>query len=96
MTIEDKNIAPLSAIILKELSAGRPVEITGGMVANIRTMEEYLQKKDRTDGLFGEIISWRLDRTALIATRKIPLWAYQIFEAHMWEAPEMERWKVKK
>lgn len=92
--INEANVGYLPAIILKELKANRPCEVTGAIVATIKTMEDYEQRKYRLIGLFGEIIQWRSDRTALIATRKMPKWAAEFVHAHINEAPEMERWKT--
>ena len=89
----EKNVGPLFAIILKEISAGRPVEVTGGILLHVTTMDDYERNRSRISGLFGEVIQWKSDRTALIATRKMPGWVARVIENHIWEAPEMERWK---
>lgn len=85
------NVGYLPTMVMRELKAGRPCEITGGIVATVKTMEDYEIRKDRIRGKFGEIVQWRADRTALIATRPVPEWVIKILEAHMDEAPE--RWR---
>lgn len=88
----DDKVGYLPHMVLRELTAGRSCEIAGGIVATIKTMEDYEKRKDRIRGKFGEIIQWRADRTALIATRPVPDWVIKILESHMNEAPE--KWRI--
>lgn len=92
--MNEANVGYLPAMILKEIKAGRSCEITGGIVAYIGKIEDYEQRKDRLLGKFGEIIQWTEHRKALIATRPMPSWAIKILDAHINEAPEMERWRI--
>jgi len=90
--INEANVGYLPAMVLKEIKAGRKCEITGGLCRDVKTLEEYNRLLPQMGGKFGEIIQWKSDRTAMIATRAMPAWAVRVLELHIYEAQEMERW----
>jgi hypothetical protein len=85
----------LPSLVVKELLAGREVEITGGMCTHFTTAADYKKRKADLTGKFGEVINDRPDRKrTLVATRNPPPWALQIIHEHIWERKEMEQWKI--
>lgn len=82
----------LIGIIYKELSAGRPCEVTGSVVATISDMDKLRRDRERFIGKFGEVIH-RKDK-AFIATRDPPMWAREKIHKAIWECEEMIRWDV--
>ena len=84
----------LPGLILKELAANRSVEITGSLVATIKTRTDYETRRYRLIGRFGEVIKRNSDGIALIATREIPEWACLKVHEVIWDCDEMLRWKV--
>lgn len=90
--INDMNIGYLPAIVLKEIKAGRKCEIVGGLCRDVNTMDDYRRLRERMQGKFAEIIGWKKDRTAQIATRNMPKWAIDALEKALETCPEMERW----
>lgn len=95
MPIIQANIGYLPAIVYKELLAGRTVDITGGLLMRLTSLDEYQERKPRLHGKFGEVISWTPGGTkALIATRPPPQWAEQKIHETIWECESMQRWPV--
>jgi hypothetical protein len=95
VALNPANYGYLPAIVIKELQAGRTVEITGGLFAIITSMDDYHTRKYRLIGKFGEIIGWaNSNKKALVATRSPPPWAEAIIHKHIWEAEEMFRWQI--
>ena len=92
MVLNEANVGYLPAVVLKEIKAGRKCDVTGGVCRVILNMEEYEHVLSQLRGKFGEVIQWKTDRTALIATRQIPSWAIEVLEHHIYEADEMARW----
>lgn len=92
MTTNESNHGYLPAMVKKEILAGRKCEITGGVCRHLETMDDYNRVLPQMRGKFGEIIQWKADRTALIATRPLPMWAIEVMERHLEEADEMARW----
>lgn len=88
------NIGYLKGIVIKELTAGRQCEITGGMLIHIADIKDYHKKKDKLVGKFAEVISRKSDGTALIATRSPPPWAEKKIDEVIWDCEEMIRWDV--
>lgn len=84
----------LPGMVLKELKSGRSVEITGSLVATIKTHSDYESRKDRLIGKFGEVVARNKDGIALIATREMPEWACILVHEKIWDCDEMLRWKV--
>jgi hypothetical protein len=84
----------LPGMILKELNAGRHCEVTGSLVATIKTQEDYEKRRDRLIGRFGEVVNRNSDGIALIATREMPEWARLKVHEVIWDCDEMLRWKV--
>lgn len=85
----------LCGMVLKEINSGRSVEITGSLVATIKTRSDYESRRDRLIGKFGEVVHRNKDGIALIATRDLPEWAAMKVHEVIWECDEMLRWKVK-
>lgn len=92
--VNPANIGYLRGIVLKELSAGRRCEITGGVCIQINDREDYNKKKDKLIGKFGEVISRTPSNVALIATRSPPSWAEKKIDEFIWDCDEMLRWYV--
>lgn len=92
--INPANIGYLPALVLKELAMGRSCEITGGLVATIKTHEDYKTREYRLMGKFGEVVARRQDGTALIATRSPPEWAEKKIHSIIWDCEEMARWFI--
>lgn len=92
MTLNPANTGYLLAIVWKEISSGRACEIIGGLNITVNSKDDYERKLGQMRGLFGEIIKWKSNGETMIATRRMPEWACNILEAHIWEAEEMERW----
>lgn len=90
--MNEANIGYLPAIVRKEVLGGRKCEITGGVCRSITNMDDYNRVLHQMRGKFGEIIQWKADRTALIATRPMPVWAIDNLEKHIYESDEMARW----
>lgn len=90
--INEMNIGYLPAIVLKEIKAGRKCEIVGGLCRDVRNMEDYNRLLPMMRGKFAEVIGWKKDKTAQIATRNIPGWAVNALETALATCPEMERW----
>ena len=90
--INPANIGYLHGVIYKELSAGRPCEVTGSVVTTIENMNDYDKEFDRLVGKFGEVIH-RKDK-AFIATRDPPMWAREKIHSVIWDCEEMIRWEV--
>lgn len=88
------NIGYLPGMVLKELKSGRSVEVTGGIVATIKTREDYETRRNRLMGKFGEVINRNRDGIALIATREMPEWACLMVHEKIWNCDEMLRWMV--
>jgi len=84
----------LPGLILKEINAGRQCEVTGSIVATIKTRSDYESRRDRLIGKFGEVVHRNKDGVALIATREIPEWACLMVHEKIWDCDEMLRWKV--
>lgn len=84
----------LPGLILKEINAGRSVEVTGSIVATIKTRSDYETHKYRLIGKFGEVVHRNKDGIALIATRDLPEWARLKVHEVIWDCDEMLRWKV--
>ena len=84
----------LCGMVLKEINAGRSVEITGSLLATIKTHSDYENRKDRLIGKFGEVVHRNKDGVALIATREMPEWACLKVHEVIWDCDEMLRWKV--
>jgi hypothetical protein len=84
----------LCALILKELAANRSVEVTGSLLATIKTRADYETRKYRLIGKFGEVVARNKDGVALIATREMPEWACLLVHEKIWDCDEMLRWKV--
>jgi hypothetical protein len=91
-TINEANIGYLPAMVLKEIKAGRKCELTGGVYLHVKDMAEYTRVLSKLRGKFGEVIQWKADRTALIATRAMPVWAIDAMEKELPKCEEMERW----
>lgn len=91
-TINEANIGYLPAVVLKEIKAGRKCEMTGGLCRSVKNMDDYNRLLPMMRGKFGEIIQWKADRTAMIATRVIPTWAIDVLEKELPKCEEMERW----
>lgn len=81
-------------IVLKEISAGRRCEITGGVCLRIENKDDYDKKKDKLIGKFAEVVTRKSDGTALIATRSPPPWAEKKIDEFIWDCDEMLRWYV--
>ena len=92
--INPANVGYLPGMILKEIAAGRSVEITGSIVATIKTRSDYESRRDRLIGKFGEVVHRNKDGIALIATRDLPEWACILVHEKIWDCDEMLRWKV--
>jgi hypothetical protein len=90
------NIGYLPGLILKELSAGRKCELTGGICLSIDNREDYDRKKDKLTGKFGEVVARKSNGVALIATRTPPPWAEKKIDEVIWDCEEMLRWDVPK
>jgi len=84
----------LPGLILKEINAGRQCEVTGSIVATIKTRSDYESRRSRLIGKFGEVINRNKDGIALIATREMPEWAATKLHEFIWDCDEMLRWKV--
>jgi hypothetical protein len=82
----------LPSLVVKELLAGREVEITGGLYTHFKTAADYKQKKADLVGKFGEVIV--RGKVTKVATRNPPPWALQVIHDHIWERKEMENWKI--
>lgn len=98
MAYNKANMGYIPAIILKEISSGREVEVVGGAYANIRNRQDYQNKKERLKGLFGEIVGWK-GKTTMIATRSIsdcPEWVREMIDQSAWDHPMMFRWQAPK
>jgi len=98
MAYNKANMGYIPAIVLKEIAAGREIEITGGAYAVIKNRKDYDDRKYRLIGLFGEIIGWK-GKTTMIATRSIsdcPEWVKEMVDQHSWDHPMMFRWQVPK
>jgi hypothetical protein len=94
MTINLANVGYLPGMILKEIAAGRSVEVTGSLLATIKTRSDYEDRKYRLIGRFGEVVNRNKDDVALIATREMPEWACLLVHEKIWDCDEMLRWKV--
>jgi hypothetical protein len=94
MTINLANVGYLPGMILKEIAAGRSVEVTGSLLATIKTRADYETRKYRLIGKFGEVVARNKDGVALIATREMPEWACLKMHEVVWDCDEMLRWKV--
>lgn len=94
MTGNVANHGYLPGMILKELKAGRSVEVTGSIVATIKTRSDYESRRSRLIGKFGEVVARNKDGVALIATREMPEWACLMVHEKIWDCDEMLRWKV--
>ena len=92
--VNPANIGYLRGIVLKELSAGRKCEITGGVCTHIENKDDYNRKKDKLVGKFGEVVSRTQSGSALIATRAPPPWAEKKIDEVIWDCDEMLRWDV--
>jgi len=93
MPIIPANIGYLKGVVLKELSAGRKCEITGGVYIHIDNCEDYELKKQKLIGKFGEVVT-RNAESAFIATRSPPPWAEKKIDEVIWDCEEMIRWDV--
>jgi len=93
MSINPANIGYLCGVLLKELSSGRTCEITGSIVATIKTHQDYIDRKYRLIGKFGEVTN-RKNGVALIMTRAPPEWAEKMIDEKIWGCEEMLRWNV--
>lgn len=92
--INPANIGYLKGLVFKELTAGRKCEITGGVYIQINNHEDYVHKKDKLIGKFGEVVGRKANGTALIATRSPPPWAEKKIDEFIWDCEEMIRWDV--
>ena len=98
MPFDQANMGYIPAIVIKELSAGRQIEVVGSVYANIRTREDYEKHRHDLIGLFGEIRGWK-GNVAMVATRSLsdcPMWVREMVDEHVWDRPEMFRWQVPK
>ncbi len=94
MVLNPANVGYLPGLILKELKAGRIVEVTGSVFAIIKDRSDYEDRKHRLIGKFGETINRKRNGVVQIATREMPEWAAIKMHEVVWDCDEMLRWKV--
>jgi hypothetical protein len=94
MVLNPANVGYLPGLIIRELKAGRTVEVTGSIFAIIKDRSDYKDRKYRLIGKFGEAINRKRNGVVQIATREMPEWAAIKMHEVVWDCDEMLRWQV--